>query len=115
MTPDIPTEALEAARGIANKASDAHQINIGGGAHNWNGAYCTCGWESGLGKMTQLQAMDEGWRHTLGEIITAAAPHLIAEGRRQAAKEIIEAVEEQNVFAGHEVALMIAAEGTDHG
>jgi hypothetical protein len=81
---EIPTEALEAAK----RASDAHQITVGGGAHNWNGAFCLCGWESGVGMMTQQRAADEGWDHTFAEILAAAAPFLIAQGRRQAAEAI---------------------------
>lgn len=81
---EIPTEALEA----AERAGEGHPITIGGGGFRWNGAYCRCGWESGVGEMTQQQAASEGWRHVLTEALTAAAPFLIAEGRRQALDEL---------------------------
>jgi hypothetical protein len=88
---EIPTEALEAAA----RVGDQHAITVGGGGPRWNGAYCRwCGWESGVGEMTQQQAADEGWRHVLTEALTAAAPYLISEARRQGELHALQAAEE---------------------
>lgn len=74
--PDIPTEALEAA------ARAIYNLERMAGIDWWEGAVSEA-------KRRESKAIEvQSYRTKASAVIAAAAPHLIAEGRRQAAEAI---------------------------
>ena len=74
LTPDIPTEALEAA---ARALADSHDP-----------PWVDSAWDNPPVPASVVESWRNGFRNLARDALAAAAPHLIAEGRKQAAEAI---------------------------